>query len=128
VVKIVHPSKFFKEVKFKTNEFDMGCANDADVRAMLKNIHPLNFINTTIELPVYEVDVTYETEKGQYKNAKKYMILNTLDTDGYDSPDYWAEIYADSELSNRKLYDNRNIINHKINSVRLLAMAVLPIG
>ena len=86
------------------------------------NIHPRNFIKSKLELPVYKVSVGYETEKGNYKESEKYMILNNTSEQEYD--DMWADMFTRDYESEHK----ESIKNIKVLSVDFVGDAVLPIG
>lgn len=86
------------------------------------NIHPKNFIKSKLELPVYKVSVGYETEKENYKESEKYMILNTVDEREYG--DMWADMFVrDYETEHKATIKNIQVLN-----IEFIGDAVLQIG
>lgn len=115
----MHPNKFFDEVNCKIG-LDTFEIFDNDLQRELSNLHPLNFIKTKITLPVYKIDMTYYTNKGNYKNVNKYMIMDSSFDDEYC--DMWAEMFAEDYAKEHNLHDV------KIGEVTKICDAVLPIG
>lgn len=70
VVRTVHPSKFFDECGCKTG-IDVFEVYDEDLKNKLRSINPKNFLTSRILLPVYKVNLSYETENGNYKNTDR---------------------------------------------------------
>ena len=118
---MLHPSKFFEWCAIRTG-IDIFEIFDNDLKKKLMNIHPKNFIKSKLELPVYKVCVSYETEKGNYKKSEKYMILNNCDEKEYD--DIWADMFSkDYEQKYEKAIKNIEVL-----SVNFVGDAVLQIG
>ncbi|MFG6378347.1 MAG: hypothetical protein K1W19_08545 [Lachnospiraceae bacterium] len=118
---MLHPSKFFEWCAIRIG-FDTLEIFDNDLKKKLMNIHPKNFIKSKLELPVYKVCVSYETERGNYKESEKYMILNNSGEKEYD--DMWADMFArDYETEHEE-----SIKNIKVLYVDFIGDAVLPIG
>lgn len=118
---MLHPSKFFEWCAIRTG-IDVFEIFDNDLKNKLMNIHPRNFIKSKLELPVYRVFVRYETEKGNCKEARKYMILNNSGEQEYD--DMWAEMFTrDYESEYKKTIKNIEVLN-----VEFVGDAVLQIG
>lgn len=80
---MLHPSKFFEWCEIRT-EIDVFEIFDDTLKKKMMSIHPKNFIKSKLELPVYKVSVGYETEKGNYKETEKYMILNNTGEQEYE--------------------------------------------
>lgn len=124
----MHPSKFFNEVYFKTSDWDFGCISNDGIHEKLSKIHPMNFIKTSVELPVFEVDVSYDTNRNNRKTSTKIMVMNSCFGDD-DDWEMCASIMAENEIAKRNLqYPKSELKNFKVEAVRYLAMAVLPIG
>lgn len=118
---MLHPSKFFEWCAIRTG-IDVFEIFDVSLKKKLMNIHPRNFIKSKLELPVYKVSVGYETDKGNYKESEKYMILNNSREQEYD--DMWADMLArDYELEHKG-----SIKNIEVLYVEFIGDAVLQIG
>lgn len=96
---MLHPSKFFEWCAIRTG-IDVFEIFDDGLKKKLMNIHPRNFIKSKLELPVYKVFVGYETEKGNYKESEKYMLLNYAGEQEYD--DMWADMFVRDYESEHK--------------------------
>lgn len=46
-------------------------------RSFFKKLHPAQFLNSEIRIPVYEITYSYLTMRGNYRIGKKYMLLRT---------------------------------------------------
>ena len=71
----MHPSEFFKNCSLRTG-IDVFEIYDSDLKEKLRNIHPKNFLKTKITLPVYKVNLSYLTEKGNYKTVDRYAVID----------------------------------------------------
>lgn len=118
----MHPSRFFDECGCKTG-IDVFEVYDEDLRNKLKSINPKNFLTSRISLPVYKVNLSYETEKGNYKNTDRYVVMNDSDIDEYI--DFWIDIFCRDYNSNNP---NHKMINCQVKNIDLICEAVLPIG
>lgn len=118
---MLHPSKFFELCAIRT-KIDIFEIFDDSLKKRLMNIHPKNFIKSKLELPVYKVSVGYETEKENYKESEKYMILNTVDEREYG--DMWADMFVrDYETEHKATIKNIQVLN-----IEFIGDAVLQIG
>ena len=118
---MLHPSKFFELCAIRT-KIDIFEIFDDSLKKRLMNIHPNNFIKSKLELPVYKVSVGYETEKENYKESEKYMILNTVDEREYG--DMWADMFVrDYETEHKATIKNIQVLN-----IEFIGDAVLQIG
>ena len=118
---MLHPSKFFERCAIRTG-IDTFEIFDNDLKKKLMNIHPKNFIKSKLELPVYKICVGYETERSNYKESEKYMILNNRGEKDYD--DMWADMFArDYEINHKE-----SIKSIEVLSVDFVGDAVLQIG
>lgn len=118
---MLHPSKFFEWCAIRTG-IDVFEIFDDNLKKMLISIHPKNFIKSKLELPIYKVSVGYETEKGNYKESEKYMILNNSGEKEYN--DMWADMFAKNYESEHKA----TIKNIEVMNVEFVGDAVLQIG
>lgn len=115
----MHPSKFFKEVGCRTG-IDTFELFDNDLKDNLINLHPMNFIKTKITLPVYKVELLYETKNGNLKQSDKYMVADNSDEEEFN--DMWADMFA-RDYSKEHHLKNVNVLN-----ISHICDAVLPIG
>lgn len=118
---MLHPKNFFEWCVIRTG-IDVFEIFDDNLKKKLMNIHPRNFIKSKLELPVYKVLVGYDAEKGNYKEAEKYMILNNTSEQEYD--DMWADMFARDYESEYKT----SIKNIQVLNVEFVGDAVLQIG
>lgn len=118
----MHPSKFFENCGIRTG-IDTFEIFDNDLKEELKNIHPKNFLKTKITLPVYKINLSYITEKGNYKIVDRYAVMDSEDDDEYF--DFWIDMFL-------RDYNNMNpkhkMTECRINSIERICEAVLPIG
>lgn len=117
----MHPSEFFKHCAIRTG-IDVFEIFDNKLQEKLMNIHPRNFIKSRIVHPVYEVSVSYETDRGNYKEATKYMILDSEPEEEYD--DFWADMFARDYGTEYK----KSIRNIQVIKAKHICDAVLQIG
>lgn len=118
----MHPSEFFKNCSLRTG-IDVFEIYDTDLKEKLKNVHPKNFLKTKITLPVYKVNLSYLTEKGNYKTVDRYAVMDSSVDDEYF--DFWLDIFMRDYNNDNP---NHKMINCEINNIERLCEAVLPIG
>ena len=94
---MVHPSKFFENVKLLDKDIRIVSA-DKDIINKLKNIHPRNFLSTDIILGIIEFEVSYDSKNINRKTSTKYVIQKYEPGDMDDS-DYIAEIQVESDVN-----------------------------
>ena len=117
----MHPSKFFEEVSCRT-DIDVFEMFDDILKDKLKNVHPLNFIKSRIELPVYKVTISFYTKGGEYKEQDKYMVMDSSYDPDEDYADFWADIFI------KENFKEKGISNLTILDTVHICDAVLPIG
>lgn len=118
----MHPSKFFDECSLRT-DIDTIEIFDSDLKEKLKNVHPKNFLKTKIMLPVYQINLSYLTDCGNYKTVDRYAVMDSSNDDEYF--DFWLDMFVrDYNDSN----PNHKMMDCKINSINRICEAVLPIG
>ena len=118
----MHPSDFFENCSLRTG-IDTFEIFDGDLKQKLKNIHPKNFLKTKITLPVYKINLSYVTEKGNYKTVDRYTVMDSESDDEY--VDFWIGMFIQDY--------NKDNLNHKmtkceVNSIERICEAVLPLG
>lgn len=118
----MHPSKFFENCGLRTG-IDTFEIYDEELKQKLKNVHPKNFLKTRITLPVYKVNLSYVTEKGNWKTAIRYAVMDSKADDEYT--DFWVDMFIrDYNNSN----PNHKMIKCRINGIERICEAVLPLG
>lgn len=117
----MHPSKFFKEVSLRTG-IDTFEVFDDDLKQTLMQIHPMNFIKTKITLPVYKVIMSYDTNKGNRKETKKFMIMDSSIDEDNTYEDIWSDMFGHDYA------EEHGLSNLQILEVSHICDAVLPIG
>lgn len=118
----MHPSEFFENCSLRTG-IDTFEIFDEYLKQKLKSIHPKNFLKTKITLPVYKINLSYVTEKGNYKTVDRYTVMDSESDDEY--VDFWIDMFI--------RYYNKDNPNHKmtkceVNSIERICEAVLPLG
>ena len=94
-------------------------------RIFFKKLHPAQFLNSIIRIPVYEVKYSYYTKRGNYRVAYKYMFVQ-LEHEELDMEIEMAFRDWVTDLNKQKPY--RGISNAEILEIRLVAYAGLRIG
>lgn len=118
----MHPSEFFENCGLRTG-IDTFEIYDEELKQKLKNVHPKNFLKTRITLPVYKVNLSYVTEKGNWKTAIRYAVMDSKADDEYT--DFWVDMFIrDYNNSN----PNHKMIKCRINGIERICEAVLPLG
>lgn len=96
-----------------------------EYRGFLKKLHPSQFLNSIVKIPIYEVKYSYYTKRGNYRVAYKYMLLRMeheeLDIEIEMAFQDWV-----NDLNKYKPY--RSISNAKILEMRPVTYASLRIG
>lgn len=96
-----------------------------EYRSFFKKLHPSQFLNSVIRIPVYEVKYSYYTKRGNYRVAYKYMFLR-LEHEDLDLEIEMAFQDWVADLNRQKPY--RGISNAEILEIRLVAYASFRIG
>ena len=115
----MHPNKFFKETNLRTG-IDTFEIFDGDLKKKLSELHPLNFIKTKVTLPIYQITMSYLTDKGNYKETDKYMVMDSSFEEEYS--DMWSEMFANDY---GKKYNLKDL---QVLDIKHICDAVLPIG
>lgn len=118
----MHPSEFFENCSLRTG-IDVLEIYDTDLKERLKSVHPKNFLKTKITLPVYKVNLSYITEKGNYKTVDRYAVMDSSADDEYF--DLWLDMFVRDYNNDNP---NHKMVNCEINNIERLCEAVLPIG
>ena len=118
----MHPSKFFNECFCRVG-FDVVEIYNEDLREKLMNTHPKNFLVNTIRLPVQEIEISYYTNQGNYKRAKRYAVLDNSVGEEY------IDFLLDMNIREYNTANpNHQMLNCKIINMAPICTAVLSIG
>lgn len=94
-------------------------------RVFLKKLHPSQFLNSVVRIPIYEVKYSYYTKRGNYRVAYKYMLLR-MEHEDVESEIEMAFHGWVNDLNTYKPY--RSISNAEILEIRPVAYAGFRIG
>lgn len=94
-------------------------------RQFFKNLHPSQFLNSRIVIPVYEITCSYMTRRGNIRTAHKYMFLYQEHEDVEFEIDMAFRDWVEN-LNHDKPY--RGISNAEILEIKPIAYAQLSIG
>ena len=94
-----------------------------EYREFIKKLHPTQFLTGRLTAPLYEVEYSYVTVRGNYRKAYKYILLRLE----HDDLDLEIEmIFSDwVEDLNRKC-PYRRILNAQILKITPIAYATIP--
>ena len=94
-----------------------------EYREFIKKLHPTQFLTGRLTAPLYEVEYSYVTVRGNYRKAYKYILLRVE----HDDLDLEIEmIFSDwvEELNRKCPY--RRILNAQILKITPIAYATIP--
>lgn len=94
-----------------------------EYREFIKKLHPTQFLTGRLTSPLYEVEYSYVTVRGNYRKAYKYILLRLE----HDNLDLEIEmIFSDwvEELNRKCPY--RRILNAEILKITPIAYATIP--
>ena len=94
-----------------------------EYREFIKKLHPTQFLTGRLTAPLYEVEYSYVTVRGNYRKAYKYILLRLE----HDDLDLEIEmIFSDwvEELNRKCPY--RRILNAEILKITPIAYATIP--
>ena len=94
-----------------------------EYREFIKKLHSTQFLTGRLTAPLYEVEYSYVTVRGNYRKAYKYILLRLE----HDDLDLEIEmIFSDwvEELNRKCPY--RRILNAQILKIKPIAYATIP--
>lgn len=114
---------------------DMACFDEVAVggtlpetefyRNFFKKLHPAQFLNSQIRIPVYEVTYSYKTIRGNYRVGRKYMFLRVEHEDITLEVEMALRDWVE-DLNREKPY--RKISNVEILDIKPIVYARFHIG
>ena len=121
----MHLHKFADMARFDEIGIGGNFEETGHYRAFFKGLHPSQFLNSCVRIPIYEITCGYMTKRQNYKVAKKYMFLyrehEELDIEIDMAFQDWVE-----EFNQRRPY--RKISNAEILEIKPIAYARIFIG
>lgn len=96
----------------------------AEYRDFIKKLHPAQILTGRLPPPLLEVTYSYVTNRGNYKVAKKYLLLRSLHEDIDIEVDMELHDWADAQ---NKAYPYRRISNVQILEINLIAYATISL-
>lgn len=110
--------------------FDEACVcgtlpATAEYREFIKKLHPAQILTGRLTVPLLEVKHSYVTNRGNYRTAKKYLLLRSLHEDVDIEVDMIMRDWADEQ---NKARPYRKISNVEILEVNLIAYATISLA
>ena len=94
-----------------------------EYREFIKKLHPTQFLTGRLTAPLYEVEYSYVTVRGNYRKAYKYILLRLE----HDDLDLEIEmIFSDWEEELNRKCPYRRILNAQILKIKPIAYATIP--
>lgn len=94
-------------------------------REFFKGLHPSQFLNSRVVIPIYGIKCAYWTNRNNYRVAWKYMLLHLEHEDVDFEIDMAFQDWVDN-LNRQRPY--RKISNAKILEIKPVAYAQVQIG
>lgn len=95
---MLHPNKFFSTVMIN----NCNSMPIQDMRQKLIDTHPLNFLKSQIEIPVYKVKLIYETHKNNLKISEKIFLPNVCSGGVKKDTEYNLEFLINKSIEEYK--------------------------
>ena len=94
-----------------------------EYREFIKKLHPTQFLTGRLTAPLYEVEYSYVTVRGNYRKAYKYILLRLE----HDDLDLEIEmIFSDWAEELNRICPYRRILNAQILKIKPIAYATIP--
>ena len=94
-----------------------------EYREFIKKLHPTQFLTGRLTAPLYEVEYSYVTVRGNYRKAYKYILLRLE----HDDLDLEIEmIFSDWVEELNRICPYRRILNAQILKITPIAYATIP--
>ena len=94
-----------------------------EYREFIKKLHPTQFLTGRLTAPLYEVEDSYVTVRGNYRKAYKYILLRLE----HDDLDLEIEmIFSDWVEELNRICPYRRILNAQILKIKPIAYATIP--
>ena len=96
----------------------------AEYREFIRKLHPAQILTGKLTVPLLEVKHSYVTNRGNYRTARKYLLLRSLHEDVDFEVDMELRDWADAQ---NKVRPYRKISNVKILEINLIAYATISL-
>lgn len=118
----MHIHKFAEIASFSEVGIGGNLPATEECRDFIKNLHPTQFLTSRLTAPLYQVEYAYDTIRGNYRKAYKYILLS-IEHEQYDLE---IEMLLSDwvEARNRKR-PYRRISNVQILEIRPIAYAAI---
>ena len=94
-----------------------------EYREFIKKLPPTQFLTGRLTAPLYEVEYSYVTVRGNYRKAYKYILLRLE----HDDLDLEIEmIFSDWVEELNRICPYRRILNAQILKIKPIAYATIP--
>ena len=94
-----------------------------EYREFIKKLHPTQFLTGRLTAPLYEVEYSYVTVRGNYRKAYKYILLRLE----HDDLDLEIEmIFSDWVEELNRICPYRRILSAQILKIKRIAYATIP--
>lgn len=97
----------------------------AEYREFIKKLHPAQVLTGRLTVPLLEVRCSYVTKRGNYRKAKKYLILHSLHEDVDIEVDMILNDWVDAQ---NEACPYRKISNVEILEIKLIAYATISLA
>ena len=97
----------------------------AEYREFIRKLHPAQILTGRLTVPLLEVKHSYVTNRGNYRTAKKYLLLHSLHEDVDIEVDMIMRDWADEQ---NKARPYRKISNVDILEINLIAYATISLA
>lgn len=75
----IHPYKLLKQCNF--HEYGMSCYKHEEDAKKLTEMHPSQFIDSSISIPIVIVKFKYNTIRGNVREHERVMFIDSLNDD-----------------------------------------------
>jgi len=97
----------------------------AEYREFVKKLHPAQILTGRLTAPLLEVNYSYVTNRGNYRTAKKYLLLRSLHDEVDFEVDMMLRDWVDEQNKTRPY---RKISNVEILEINLIAYATISLA
>jgi hypothetical protein len=92
-----------------TNILSEAKIDDSDLAEVIQ-CHPRQIISSELEIPVWKIEYSYDTQRGNHREAVKYLFLEDFSWDRVENEfmqhiNTINEKYPERKLSNVKILD-----------------------
>lgn len=119
----MHIHKFAEIASFAEIGIGGNLPATEEYRELIKSLHPTQLLTGRLTAPLYQVEYSYETVRGNYRKACKYILLR-LEHEDYDME--IEMLLSDWVEKRNQERPYRRISNVQILDIRPIAYATIP--